>query len=118
MRRPPPPRRSSTCDVSSRVPFRKRMRPRIPRRRAFMHTHRMTTRLELLLLAALAPGPRPAHRLADEVRGRGVVPSADAFFDAVHRLERDGLVASRRSARRRRSYRLTPLGRARLESER
>jgi DNA-binding PadR family transcriptional regulator len=78
----------------------------------------MKTRLELLLLAALAPGPRPAYRLAEEARRRGAVPSSDAPFETLQRLERDGLVASGRSARRRRVYRLTARGRARLEAER
>jgi DNA-binding PadR family transcriptional regulator len=36
----------------------------------------------------------------------------------LRRLERDGLVAGGRSARRRRVYRLTARGRARLETER
>ena len=84
-----------------------------------MHTGSMETRLGLTLLAALGAGPRSAHRLAEDVRGRGAAPSTDALFDAVHGLERHGLVVSARSGRRRcRVFRLTPRGRARLRSER
>jgi PadR family transcriptional regulator len=82
-----------------------------------MHTGSMRTRLELVLLAGLASGPRSAHRLAEEARRRGAAPSPDAPFDTLRRLERDGLLASGRSARRR-VYRLTARGKARLESER
>jgi DNA-binding PadR family transcriptional regulator len=78
-----------------------------------MHTDSMRTRLELLLLTALGPGPRPAHRLAGEVRRRGAEASTGAVFDALHRLEGDRLVARRRPV-----YELTRRGRARLERER
>jgi DNA-binding PadR family transcriptional regulator len=73
----------------------------------------MRTRLELLLLAALGPGPRPAHRLAAEVRRRGAAASAGAVFHTLHRLEHEGLVARRRAV-----HELTRGGRARLERER
>ena len=73
----------------------------------------MRTRLELLLLAALGPGPRPAHRLAAYVRRRGTEPSTDAVFDTLRRLEGERLVARRRAV-----YELTRRGRARLERER
>src|SRR5262245_61869429 len=109
----PPPRRSSTCDVSIRAPRRKRMGRDLPGRRRFMHTEPMRTRLELLLLAALGPGPRPAHRLAAEVRRRGADASTDAVFDTLHRLDCERLVARRRGV-----YELTRRGRARLNRER
>ena len=78
-----------------------------------MHTGSMRTRLELLLLAALGPGPRPAHRLAAEVRRRGAEASTDAVFDTLHRLDCERLVARRRGV-----YELTRRGRARLNRER
>ena len=76
-----------------------------------MHTFSMKTRLELVLLAALGSGPRPARALLAELRRRGVEPPAESLFAALRRLERAGLVAPR-------PYRLTPRGRARLERER
>jgi DNA-binding PadR family transcriptional regulator len=71
----------------------------------------METRLELSLLAVLAPGPRPARTVLDELRRRGVGASPAAVFDTLRGLERRGLVA-------RGPWRLTPAGRARLARER
>ena len=79
-----------------------------------MHTFSMTaleTRLELLLLASLASGPRPPRALLRELRRRGTAPPAAAVFESLRRLEGCGLVA-------RRPYRLTPRGRAGLARER
>ena len=78
--------------------------------------------LDLLLLSALAHGPSHGYGLIERLRERsdGVLDYADSsVYGALRRLERGGLVASRRSAlRRRRVYRLTRSGRRRLERER
>jgi hypothetical protein len=87
------------------------MRRAFPVRGGFMHTLSMETRLELSLLAVLAPGPRPAKTLLDEARRRGGAETAAPVFDALRGLERAGLVA-------RGPWRLTAHGRARLARER
>jgi DNA-binding PadR family transcriptional regulator len=71
----------------------------------------METRIELSLLAALAPGPRPARALLDELRRRGGAETPGAVFETLRGLERRGFVA-------RGPWRLTPRGRARLARER
>jgi hypothetical protein len=71
----------------------------------------METRLELSLLAVLAPGPRPTRTLVDEARRRGGADTAAPVFEALRALERAGLVA-------RGPWRLTARGRARLARER
>jgi transcriptional regulator len=81
-------------------------------------------RLDLLILAVLAVGPAHGYAVIEELRRR----SAGAFdlpegsvYPALHRLERDGLLASRWSegrSRRRRIYRLTRRGRSEFERER
>jgi transcriptional regulator len=81
-------------------------------------------RLDLLILAVLAVGPAHGYAVIEELRRR----SAGAFdlpegsvYPALHRLERDGLLASRWSTgarRRRRIYRLTRRGRSQFERER
>ena len=72
--------------------------------------------LELLLLAAIEPGPAHGYAVAETLRAR----SNGAFnlpegtlYPALHRLERGGLLASRWSevnGRRRRVYQLTAKG--------
>lgn len=80
--------------------------------------------LELLLLATLAGGPAHGYALIERLRER-----SDGAFDypegtiypALHKLETDGLVASRwdeGSPRRRRVYRLTRRGRSTLARRR
>lgn len=81
-------------------------------------------RLELLLLAILAAGPAHGYKVIQQLRTR----SGGAFdlpegtvYPALHRLERDGLLASEWSTgtqRRRRIYRVTRKGRAAFERER
>jgi PadR family transcriptional regulator, regulatory protein PadR len=81
-------------------------------------------RLDLLILAVLSGGPAHGYAVIEELRRR----SAGAFdlpegsvYPALHRLERDGLLASRWSegrSRRRRIYRLTRRGRSQFERER
>jgi transcriptional regulator len=79
--------------------------------------------LDLLLLATLAAGPAHGYAVIKRLRER----SEETFdlpegtvYPALHRLERDGLLASEWSStgRRRRVYRLTRRGRAALERER
>lgn len=76
----------------------------------------MKSRLDLLLLAALAPGPRSAYGVVEELRRRRDATPESLIHPALRRLEGAGLVTSRRG--RRRTYRLTMHGRARLGSER
>jgi len=79
--------------------------------------------LDLLLLAALEPGPAHGYAIVKEVRQRSgdVLELAEGTaYPALHRLEREGLIASEwsdASGRRRRVYRLTRAGRAALSSE-
>jgi PadR family transcriptional regulator, regulatory protein PadR len=80
--------------------------------------------LELLLLAAIQPGPAHGYAIAETLRAR----SKGAFdlpegtlYPALHRLEHAGLLASRWSevnGRRRRVYQLTAKGQKSLASRR
>jgi DNA-binding PadR family transcriptional regulator len=79
------------------------------------------TQLELLVLAVVAPGPRSGYGVARETAARAGRRSGELeghVHDVLHRLERCGLVRSRRAAGRRRRYEATRKGRARLASER
>ena len=81
-----------------------------------MNPEALKGHLELLLLAAVQARPAHGYAIAEALRSR-----SDGAFDlpegtlypALHRLERDGLVASRWSevnGRRRRVYALTKKG--------
>ena len=81
-----------------------------------MNAETLKGHLELLLLAAVQPGPAHGYAIAEKLRTR-----SDGAFDlpegtlypALHRLERAGLLASRWSevnGRRRRVYQLTAKG--------
>ena len=81
-------------------------------------------RLELLILAVLSVGPAHGYAVIEELRRRSAgtfdLPEG-SVYPALHRLEREGLLASRWSEgprRRRRVYRLTRRGRAAFERER
>lgn len=80
--------------------------------------------LELLVLAVLADGPRHGYAIIEELRERSgeVFDLAEGtVYPVLHRLERGGSLSSEWSdagGRRRRSYRLTAAGRARLVDER
>jgi PadR family transcriptional regulator, regulatory protein PadR len=74
------------------------------------------TRLDLLLLAALARGPKHGYGVLQELRRRHDETPESLIHPALRRLERAGLVTSRRG--RERVYRLSPHGRRRLEGER
>ncbi len=81
--------------------------------------------VDLLLLAALAPGPAHGYAILDAVRSRsgGAFDLAEGtVYPALYRLERRGLLESGWSdgagARRRRVYRLTRRGSAELARQR
>lgn len=79
--------------------------------------------LEMLVLSVLADGPLHGYAVIDELRVR----SDDVFdlaegtvYPVLHRLELSGFLSSdwsEVSGRRRRSYRLTRAGNARLEQQ-
>lgn len=84
----------------------------------------MKGHVDLLLLATLRRGPLHGYAVVEELRG-----TSDGAFDlaegtvypALYRLEAAGLLASTwstASGRRRRTYRLTARGRAKLARER
>jgi len=80
--------------------------------------------VDLLLLAVVAAGPIHGYGIVEALRER----SGGAFdlpegtiYPSLYRLERQGLVASRRQqvgARQRRVYRLTPAGRRAMAERR
>jgi len=80
--------------------------------------------LELLLLAALERGESHGYALIEWLRDRsdGALDLGEgSVYPALHRLERAKLVSGswqRTAGRRRRVYRLTKSGRARLAEER
>ena len=80
--------------------------------------------LDLLVLRTLAPGPRHGYGIATEVHDRtgGELSIEDAaLYQALHRLDRQGLVEAEWRAsennRRARYYTLTAAGRKRLREE-
>jgi PadR family transcriptional regulator PadR len=87
-----------------------------------MNAETLKGHLELLLLAAVQPGPAHGYAIAEALRAR----SRGAFdlpegtlYPALHRLERAGLLASRWSevnGRRRRVYQLTAKGQTSLST--
>jgi PadR family transcriptional regulator, regulatory protein PadR len=80
--------------------------------------------VDLLLLATLRRGPLHGYAVVEELRGRsdGAFDLAEGtVYPALYRLEAAGLLASTWSTalgRRRRTYRLTARGRAKLARER
>jgi len=80
--------------------------------------------LDLLVLRALAAGPMHGYGIATTIRERthGELAVEDAaLYQAVHRLDRQGLVDAEwrpsDNNRRARYYTLTPAGRKRLREE-
>jgi PadR family transcriptional regulator len=80
--------------------------------------------LDVLLLAALEPAPQHGYAVKEALRersgGRFDLPTG-TVYPALHRLERDGLIAGTWSmvdGRRRRTYQLTAAGRRRLHVDR
>ncbi len=80
--------------------------------------------LDLLLLAALRPGPAHGYAIIEELRrrSRGEFDLPEGtVYPALHRLERSGFLTSRwddRHGRRRRVYALTRAGQKALEAKR
>jgi PadR family transcriptional regulator PadR len=80
--------------------------------------------LDVLLLAALEPGPRHGYAVKEALRegsgGRFDLPTG-TVYPALHRLEAAGLITGSWSVadgRRRRTYQLTAAGRRRLAADR
>lgn len=80
--------------------------------------------LDMLLLAVLEEGPRHGYAVKEALRegsgGRIDLPTG-TVYPALHRLERARLIEGSWSTvggRRRRTYRLTPAGGRRLNSDR
>ena len=84
----------------------------------------MKGHLDFLLLAAIARGPLHGYAIVEAIRATsgGEFDLAEGtVYPALYRLEGAGLLSStwtRVGGRRRRVYRLTRRGRARLERER
>lgn len=80
--------------------------------------------LDLLLLSILAAGPAHGYAVITSLRERsgGVFDLPEGtVYPALHRLERDGLLASRwddAAGRRRRLYTITALGQEALAARR
>jgi PadR family transcriptional regulator, regulatory protein PadR len=80
--------------------------------------------LDLLLLSTVSAGPAHGYAVITALRERsgGVFDLPEGtVYPALHRLERDGLLASRwdgAGGRRRRLYTVTPLGREALAARR
>src|SRR6266511_2576692 len=89
-----------------------------------MNAERLKGHLDMLLLAVLAPRPAHGYAIIDALRqssgGAFDLPEG-TVYPALHRLERDGLLASAwsdQTGRRRRVYELTEQGRAALQAQR
>jgi PadR family transcriptional regulator PadR len=81
-----------------------------------MNAETLKGHLDLLLLAAVQPGPAHGYAIAEKLRTRSSgtfdLPEG-TLYPALHRLERAGLLNSRWSevnGRRRRVYQLTAKG--------
>ncbi len=81
--------------------------------------------LDLLILQTLRFGPQHGYGIAQLLRSRssGVLQvDTGSLYPALHRLDRQGLVAAEwttsEQRQRVRTYRLTPAGRKRLSAER
>lgn len=89
-----------------------------------MGAEQLKGHLDGLVLASLAGAPAHGYRVIEELRARsgGVFDLPEGtVYPVLHRLERDGLLASgwtTVSGRRRRVYRLTRRGRTALDARR
>src|SRR5499426_4372314 len=90
-----------------------------------MEGERLKGHLDMIVLAALVPGPAHGYAVIEEIKRR----SAGAFelpegtiYPVLHRLEEAGLLAGRwvtaESGRRRRVYTVTKRGERELASQR
>ena len=81
-----------------------------------MNAETLKGHLDLLLLSAVQPGPSHGYAIAEKLRARsgGTFDLPEGtLYPALHRLERNSLLASRWSevnGRRRRVYQLTTTG--------
>jgi DNA-binding PadR family transcriptional regulator len=89
-----------------------------------MNAQALKGHLDALLLATLEAGPGHGYVIMETLRagsgGRIDLPTG-TIYPALHRLERAGLIQGSWSVvggRRRRTYELTPTGRATLGNER
>jgi PadR family transcriptional regulator len=89
-----------------------------------MRSELLKGHLDLLVLTALRSEPGHGYLVLDRLRrlsdGEFALPEG-TIYPALHRLERDGLLASRETThqgRRRRVYSLTPAGRKALVGKR
>jgi DNA-binding PadR family transcriptional regulator len=80
---------------------------------------------ETLVLAVLEDGPRHGYELAKEIDRRSagrLVFHVATLYTTLYRMENDGLIAGRwvekSGQRRKRFYRITPVGRKRLAAAR
>jgi PadR family transcriptional regulator PadR len=80
--------------------------------------------VDLLLLKSLSWGPRHGYAISewlDRVTGGALLVEEGTLYPALHRLEAKGWVAAdwgtSENNRRAKYYRLTPVGRRRLQSE-
>ncbi len=81
--------------------------------------------LDMLILRTLQWGPQHGHGIGQAIRGRSedlVRVEHGSLYPALHRLERQGWIASEWKAsetnRRAKYYRLTPAGKKQLAAER
>jgi PadR family transcriptional regulator PadR len=81
--------------------------------------------LDMIVLAALAPGPAHGYAVIEEIRrksGQAFDLPEGTVYPALHRLEQAGLLSSKwvtaESGRRRRVYALTRQGRRALAERR
>ncbi len=81
--------------------------------------------LDMLILQTLQWGPQHGHGIGQAIRGRSedlVRVEHGSLYPALHRLERQGWIASEWKAsetnRRAKYYRLTPAGKKQLAAER
>ena len=88
-----------------------------------MNAERLKGHLDMLLLAVLAPRPAHGYAIIEALRqssgGAFDLPEG-TVYPALHRLERDGLLASAwsdQTGRRRRVYELTEQGSAALQAQ-
>jgi transcriptional regulator len=81
--------------------------------------------LDMIVLAALAPGPSHGYGIIQEIkaRSRGAFDLPEGtIYPALHRLEKNGLLSSQwttaETGRKRRTYRLTRRGQRALSDHR
>ena len=72
----------------------------------------------LLILTSLAGGPKHGYAMIEDIASiTGVRLGPGTLYDAIGRLEAEGMIEALATDDRRRPYQITPAGRRRLESE-